>query len=126
MKRLFLSIGILLCLLFASLATSQWVTNLSDNLAVQLEFAQSCAEQENWQRTLEILEHAKSQWHEEQSRLFVLLQHKDIDQVYLSFDLLFCYAKQKDLKNYLPTSEKALFQLDILAKMESPCLQNVL
>ena len=116
MKRLWAAVSILAALLAAALGTGWWVDGLTADYVSRLEQAQAMSETGGVYRN----------WQERSFWLHALLRHSDTDQVLLLFRSVEEYLKLEEMDQYAAANAQLIAQLELLAEMEDPSLENVL
>ena len=93
MKRIWIGIAILLGLLAVGLFLMWLTDHRLGEVAGQLEKA---AQEENWDRAVELTDRAKKLWEDNWYFSAALADHTDIDQIDAIFAQLKVYVKHKD------------------------------
>ena len=73
-----------------------------------------------------VVEFLKKIWQERSFWLHALLRHSDTDQVLLLFRSVEEYLKLEEMDQYAAANAQLIAQLELLAEMEDPSLENVL
>ncbi len=126
MKRLTYSCSVLLILLILSLSSGWYVNRLCSNYTQQLKTAQQLAIQDDWTQARSITQHVFHDWTEHSFLLHALLRHSDTDQILISFRSIDEYLQLRETDQYLSANAVLITQLELLAEMEQPTLENVL
>ena len=126
MKRLWAAVGILAALLAAALGTGWWVDGLTADYVSRLEQAQAMSERGDWERAAQVTGGVYRNWQERSFWLHALLRHSDTDQVLLLFRSVEEYLKLEEMDQYAAANAQLIAQLELLAEMEDPSLENVL
>lgn len=126
MKRLWAAVGILAVLLAAALGTGWWVDGLTADYVSRLEQAQAMSERGDWERAAQVTGGVYRNWQERSFWLHALLRHSDTDQVLLLFRSVEEYLKLEEMDQYAAANAQLIAQLELLAEMEDPSLENVL
>ena len=125
-KRLWAAVGILAALLAAALGTGWWVDGLTADYVSRLEQAQAMSERGDWERAAQVTGGVYRNWQERSFWLHALLRHSDTDQVLLLFRSVEEYLKLEEMDQYAAANAQLIAQLELLAEMEDPSLENVL
>ena len=126
MKRLTFACSALLLLLVLSLASGWHVNRLCSNYTQQLKSAQQLATQDDWPQAHSITQHVFQDWMKHSFLLHALLRHSDTDQILISFRSVNEYLLLKEIDQYVSANAILITQLELLAEMEQPTLENVL
>lgn len=126
MKRLLCACAILLSLFSACFLTGRAVDQLSSQYVQQLTTAQQLARQENWPQARSITQSVFQSWEEHSFFLHSLLRHSDTDQILLSFRSVEEYLRLEEMDQYAAANAQLITQLELMAEMEYPTLENVL
>lgn len=128
MRRLYISIGLIL-LLAALSGLHVWrLGSFTDELTAMLTQAQERAEQENWEEAARLTQKVKDRWMDHEGYLHVTLRHADIDAVLISLDetLAFLEGAEKQTAEYAASNARLITQLGLLVEAELPTLTNIL
>ncbi len=126
MKRLFAALAILILLLCSSLYTGHRVSQLADSCIQQLRSAQQLATQNDWAQASSITQQAYQTWQDHDFSLHALMRHDDTDQILLSFRAVEQYLQLEEMDQYAAANATLITQLELLAEMEQPTVENVL
>ena len=118
--------GFLAALLAAALGTGWWVDGLTADYVSRLEQAQAMSERGDWERAAQVTGGVYRNWQERSFWLHALLRHSDTDQVLLLFRSVEEYLKLEEMDQYAAANAHLIAQLELLAEMEDPSLENVL
>jgi len=126
MKRLLCACAILLVLFGISIWTGSAVEQLSNQYTRQLTHAQQLARQENWDQARSITQEVFQSWQQHNFFLHTLLRHSDTDQILLSFHSVDEYLRLQEMDQYAAANAQLITQLELMAEMEQPSLENIL
>ena len=115
MKRLWAAVGILAALLAAALGTGWWVDGLTADYVSRLEQAQAMSERGDWERAAQVTGGVYRNWQERSFWLHALL-FRSVEE----------YLKLEEMDQYAAANAQLIAQLELLAEMEDPSLENVL
>lgn len=127
MRRLYISIALIL-LLAALSGLHVWrLGGFTDELSAMLTQAQAQAEQENWEEAARLTRKVKDRWMDQEGYLHVTLRHTDIDAVLITLDetLAFLEGAEKQTAEYAASNARLITQLGLLVEAELPTLTNV-
>ena len=65
-------------------------------------------------------------WHKHDFYFHVMLPHRDIDEIHLTFQEVEEYLKLEESDQYNAANAKLIAQLDLLSEMEQLNLKNIL
>lgn len=126
MKRLWIAVAILLVMLGSTLANSYCLNNIIDGYTQQLTEAHRLAEADNWEAASQLTAQVTERWHEHDFYFHVMLPHRDIDDIHLTFQEVEEYLKLEESDQYNAANAKLIAQLGLLAEMEQLNLKNIL
>ncbi len=127
MRRLYISIALILMLAALSGLHVWRLGGFTDELAAMLTQAQAQAEQENWEEAARLTRKVKDRWMDQEGYLHVTLRHTDIDAVLITLDetLAFLEGAEKQTAEYAASNARLITQLGLLVEAELPTLTNV-
>lgn len=126
MKRLWISVAILLTMLGATLGNSWYLNGLIFQFNQKLTSAHQLAARDNWASARQITEQVTDRWQKHDFYFHIMLPHRDIDNVHLTFQEMEEYLELEEADQYNAASAKLITQLDLLAEMEQLNLKNIL
>ena len=126
MKRLWISVAILLVMLGATLGNSWYLNNLISGFTQELTSAHHLAAQNQWASARETTQGVSEHWQKHDFYLHVMLPHRDIDDIHLTFQEVEEYLELKESDQYNAANAKLIAQLGLLAEMEQLNLKNIL
>lgn len=126
MKRLYVAVLLLVLLCFGSLNISNWINGLTSELIEEIETAYAMTKDDDWDGALEKTRESFNRWQDATFPLHVLLRHSDTDEILISFEMVIEYLKLQEMDQYAAANAQLILQLELLAEMEDPTMQNVL
>lgn len=126
MRRLWLSLILLAAILGATIASSLYLSALTDTLTDLLIEAQSQVRQENWEAAADLTQEALQQWQARELYLYSTLRHADTDQVYTCFREVQGFLRTREAQEYAASNARLIARLELVASMEQLSLQNLL
>ena len=126
MKRLWISVGLLLLLLGGSLFNAWYAKELTDTMGQQLRFAQQMTEMGRWEQALALTQEVYDQWESRHFYLHSTMRHSDTDQILRGFRTVIEYLRLQEPDQYNAANADLITQLELLAEMEQPSVVNVL
>lgn len=128
MRRLYISIALILLLAVLSGLHVWRLGSFTDELTAMLTQAQERAEQENWEEAARLTREAKDRWMKHEGYLHTTLRHEDIDAILISLDetLAFLEGAEKQPAEYAASNARLITQLGLLVEAELPTLTNIL
>jgi len=126
MKRLWISVAILLVMLGATLGNSWYLNNLISDFSHKLTSAHQLTSRDNWESARQLTEQVAGHWQEHDFYLHVMLPHRDIDDIHLTFQEVEEYLELEEADQYNAANAKLIAQLGLLAEMEQLNLKNIL
>ena len=128
MKRLYLSIGLIVLLAVLSGLHIWQLNRVTGQLTDLLTQAQELVEQEDWEGAARLTRQAKERWMEWESYLHITLRHADTDAIQVSMDeaLAFLEGGERQPSEYAAVNARLLTQLGLLVEAELPTITNLL
>lgn len=126
MKRLWIAVAILLAMLGGTLGNSWYLNRLISDFAHRLTSAQELAVSDNWDDAIRLTERVVDHWEEHDFYLHVMLPHRDIDDIHLTFCEVQEYLKLEETDQYTAANAKLIAQLGLLSEMEQLNWKNIL
>ena len=128
MKRLYVSLGLIILLAALSGVHTLYLIRFTDELSGLLTQAQEQVEREDWEGAVRLTRQAKEQWVNHDGYLHITLRHADIDAILVSFDeaLAFLRASEHQSAEYAAVNARLLTQLALLLEAELPTVTNLL
>lgn len=126
MKRLWLAATLLLFLLSATLSNSWYLSRLVSDFGQALTQAQTRALDNQWQQARQLTTQVTRHWQEHDFYFHIMLPHRDIDSIHLTFREIEEYLRLEELDQYTAANAKLVAQLGLLAEMEQLNLKNIL
>ena len=126
MKRLWIAVGILLAMLGATLGNSRYIDHTVSGFVEQLTAAHKQAAADNWENAARLTRQVTDHWQRHDFYLHVMLPHRDIDDIHMTFREVEEYLKLEEADQYNAANAKLITQLELLAEMEQLNLKNIL
>lgn len=126
MKRLWIAAAILLAMLSATLCNSRYIDRTVSGFVEQLTAAHKQAAADNWDRAAQLTRQVTDHWQRHDFYFHVMLPHRDIDDIHMTFREVEEYLKLEEADQYNAANAKLITQLELLAEMEQLNLKNIL
>ena len=126
MKRLWIAVAILLAMLGGTLGNSWYLNGLIADFTHRLTSAQELTLSDNWEAAIRLTEQVVDNWVEHDFYLHVMLPHRDIDDIHLTFREVQEYLELEETDQYTAANAKLIAQLGLLGEMEQLNWKNVL
>lgn len=126
MKRLWISLALLLGMFALSLWSIHSIHTLSDQLVRDLKRAEVSAEAGDWTRARQITLQARKRWERSASHLYMYQCHATGDEINSGFRQTIEYLQWKDVPEYSATNGALIANVEHLAEMETLNLRNLL
>ena len=128
MKRLCVSVGLIVLLAVLCGVHTIYLGRFTDELTGLLTQAQEQAERGDWEAAARLTRQARERWVDNDGYLHTTLHHTDIDAILVSFDeaMAFLQANEHQSAEYAAVNAKLLTQLALLLEAELPTLTNLL
>lgn len=127
MRRLWISLTALVLLFLLTLCNSYYLDKYTQKLTQLLTEAETCAVLGDWDAAADKTEAALDHWYSRETYLHMVLQHRDTDEVLLSFhEVRQLIAHQEDGGEYSAANARLITQIELLGEMEELNLKNIL
>ena len=126
MKRLWLSVLLLLVMLGGTLGNSRYINALISDFEEKLTTARALSDDDNWESARALTQQVMEHWQRHDTYLHIMLPHRDIDDIHLTFQEVEEYLKLEETDQYNAANAKLIAQLALLAEMEQLNLKNIL
>lgn len=126
MKRLWIAVVILFTMLGSTLGNSWYLNGLISDFVHRLTSAQELAVSDNWDNAIRLTEQVVDNWEQHDFYLHIMLPHRDIDDIHLTFREVQEYLKLEETDQYTAANAKLVAQLSLLGEMEQLNWKNVL
>ena len=127
MRRLWLSVGILITLSALTLYNTHYLNSYTKELTTLLNQAENCAADGDWDAAADKTEAALDRWKSHETYLHMVLQHGDTDEVLLSFqEVQKLIAYQEDGGEYSAANARLITQIGLLYEMEQLNWKNLI
>ena len=125
MKRLYLSVALLLLMLGASLVNARYMDRLTSALADALDAAETMAHRGAWTQTDAITRQCLEDWNDHHAYFHIICRHADTDQILVSFQRTLQHIELEQMDEYTAENRDLMTKIRLLAEMEQPDLLNV-
>lgn len=126
MKRLWLSIGILIFLLAATMANTWAIERITGQLSDLLLQAEALADSGDWSQAESLTRQALERWNSSTDYLYTVLRHADTDAVNTGLQEVLELICCQEPGEYASSNARLLAQIHLLAEMERLNLKNLL
>ena len=127
MYRLIVSLFALFFLFGITVYNSYYLNSYTQELTELLTEAEACAEDGDWDAAADKTEAALDRWRSREAYLHTVLQHRDTDDVLLSFqEVRQLIVHQEDGGEYSAANARLITQIGLLSEMEALNLKNIL
>lgn len=127
MRRMFIAFAVLFALFGSTLYNSYYLKHYTKALNQFLVEAEACAAAGDWDAAADKTEAALDYWHSHETYLHMVLQHRDTDEVLLSFhEVRQLITYQEDGGEYAAANSRLIKQIGLLCEMEELNLKNIL
>ena len=127
MRRLSISLAVLLALFSLTLFNSFYLDHYTLELTKLLNEAEVCVTLDDWDAAADKTEAALDHWSSHETYLHMVLQHRDTDEVLLSFqEVRQLIAHQEHGGEYSAANARLITQIELLSEMEDLNLKNIL
>ena len=127
MRRLWISLAALSALFCLTLCNSYYLKNYTQGLSQLLTEAEICVTLDDWDAAADKTAAALDRWKSRETCLHMILQHRDTDEVLLSFqEVRQLIAHQEHGGEYSAANARLITQIGLLSEMEELNLKNIL
>lgn len=127
MRRLWISVAVLALLFCLTMFNSRYLDSYTKELTTLLRQAELCAADGDWDAAADKTEAALDRWKSRETYLHMILQHRDTDEVLLSFqEVRQLIAHQEHGGEYSAANARLITQIGLLSEMEELNLKNIL
>lgn len=126
MKRLWISLAILLAIFAGSLANISYVTRISNRLVTGLNQAEACAEAGDWSQAQTLTRQAQDQWDRYAPYLYMTQCHGTTDEINTGFREVLECIQWETVPEYSAANGVLIAEVEHLAEMENLTLENLL
>ena len=126
MKWLPFTVGALLFVLAAAIGISHYLTDSAERVCRELTEVEQALWREDWPRAESGLERAENEWRQLQGKWAKLIDHKEMEDIEISFVDLRGAVRRKDRNEALKEQTELVFFLRHTPDAERPGWENIL
>ena len=126
MKRLWISLAILLAIFAGSLGNVYYVAHISSLLVTNLNQAEACAEAEDWGQAQSLTRQTQAQWDHYAPYLYMTQCHGTTDEINTGFREVLECIQWESVPEYSAANGVLIAEVEHLAEMEDLTLENLL
>jgi len=127
MRRFWISVAVLTLLFCLTMYNSRYLDSYTKELTTLLKQAEICAAEEDWDAAADKTEAALDLWKKREAYLHMVLQHRDTDEVLLSFqEVQQLISHQEDGGEYSASNARLITQIELLYEMEQLNWKNLI
>ncbi len=126
MKRLWISLAILLALFLGCLWNIHYVSQISGQLVSSLNEAEAAAKSGNWQEAQQLTRQAQQRWEQVSPYLYVTQCHSTTDEINTGFREVLELLQWKSSLAYSAANGILIAEVEHLFEMEDLTLENLL
>ncbi len=127
MRRLWISLAVLIALVCATFCNSRYLHNYTQELVTLLKQAEFCAADGDWDAAGDKTEAALDRWHSHDTFLHMVFLHRDTDAILLSFkEVQQLIVHQEDGGEYSAANARLITQIELLHETEQLNWKNLL
>jgi len=127
MRRFWISVAVLTLLFCLTMYNSRYLDSYTKELTTLLKQAEICAAEEDWDAAADKTEAALDLWKKRETYLHMVLQHRDTDEVLLSFqEVQQLISHQEDGGEYSASNARLITQIELLYEMEQLNWKNLI
>lgn len=127
MRRFLISVVVLTALFCLTMYNSYFLNSYTKELTTLLKQAEFCVADGDWDAAADKTEAALDLWKNRETYLHMVLQHRDTDEVLLSFqEVRQLITHQEHGGEYSAANARLITQIGLLSEMEALNLKNIL
>ena len=126
MKRIWISLAILLAIFAGSLGNIYYVAHISSLLVTNLNQAEACAEAEDWGQAQSLTRQTQAQWDHYAPYLYMTQCHGTTDEINTGFREVLECIQWESVPEYSAANGVLIAEVEHLAEMEDLTLENLL
>ena len=126
MKRLWISLAILLAIFAGSLGNIYYVAHISSLLVTNLNQAEACAEAEDWGQAQSLTRQTQAQWDHYAPPHYMTQCHGTTDEINTGFREVLECIQWESVPEYSAANGVLIAEVEHLAEMEDLTLENLL
>ena len=126
MKRLWISLAILLAIFAGSQGNIYYVAHISSLLVTNLNQAEACAEAEDWGQAQSLTRQTQAQWDHYAPYLYMTQCHGTTDEINTGFREVLECIQWESVPEYSAANGVLIAEVEHLAEMEDLTLENLL
>lgn len=127
MRRLWISLAALAALFCLTLLNTHYLGTYTEELITLLRQAEASTADGDWDAAADKTEAALDRWNSRETYLHMVLQHRDTDEVLLSFqEVQRLIACQEDGGEYSAANARLITQIGLLYEMEQLSWKNLI
>ena len=126
MKRLWIAVSILSAIFAATLCNSWYLGRMIKEYTLCLSAAQDLTAQDVWDNAARLTEQVIQDWQTHDFYFHVMLPHKDIDEIHLTFCEVQEYLRLEETDQYTAANARLIAQLELLVDMDQLTVKNIL
>lgn len=127
MRRLWISLAVLAALFCLTLLNTHCLGTYTDGLIALLRQAEASTTDGDWDAAADKTETALDRWNSRETYLHMVLQHRDTDEVLLSFqEVQRLIACREDGGEYSAANARLIAQIGLLYEMEQLSWKNLI
>lgn len=127
MRRLWISVTVLTVLFCLAMYNSRYLDSYTGELTALLKQAELCAADGDWDAAADKTEAALNHWRSRETYLHMILQHRDTDDVLLSFqEVQKLIVYREDGGEYAAANARLITQIGLLSEMDALNLKNIM
>ncbi|MBP1736746.1 MAG: hypothetical protein H6Q60_627 [Oscillospiraceae bacterium] len=126
MKRLWISVALLVVMLAGSFLNYYYIKHICRELTDTLSSAQAYAQEGDWEHSEQSVTQARSAWEAHEPYFHVIFVHRDIDQILVEFHSLGELANKQETGGEFAAACAALMsEINLLYEMDALNLENI-
>ncbi len=126
MKRLYLSIFLLLLICGLGLWNISSLRQVTEDLTSLLEQAETAAVEENWEAASRLTREAHDLWKERETYVYITVSHTLLEEISASFQSVETFIYWQEIPEYTSANNTLLAQIKLIWESEEFSLENLL
>ncbi len=126
MKRIYISVALILIALCTAAIEMGFVTAKSDMFIGKIEDVDRLMKKESFSEAIKLSRETEKEWYDSAKSIDMLLIHDYVDDIGLSFSKMATFAERKNADMYFSQSSDAKKQLASIKESEYLMIENIL
>lgn len=126
MKRLWISVIVLIAIFSASLWNTSYINRVTGRITELLNQASVLAEAGNWPGARALTQEALDDWNSQETYLYITLIHSDNNEISVAFQEVLSFIDRRSDGEYFASNARLIARLEQIHEMDELALRNIL